>query len=297
MSDVLTQLSENMAAVVQAADPSIVRIEARRRIPASGVAWKDKGIVIAAHHTVQQEEGIGVFGPGGERWDAELVGRDPSTDLAVLRLKDGELPPAEWTEAESVKVGHLVLAVGRPGRSLQATLGVISALGDSWRTPMGGRVERYLQTDVVMYPGFSGGALLGVDKRVIGINTSALVRGVSLTLPTSTVARVTADLLEHGRIRRGYLGVSAQPARLPKDHAQELGQETGLLLASVEPESPAVAGGLMLGDTLLSLDELPLRHLDDLLSALADRAGRNAEITFLRGGEIQSREVTLGERA
>jgi S1-C subfamily serine protease len=225
------------------------------------------------------------------------VGRDPSTDLAVLRLKDGELKPAEWAEAESVKVGHLVLAVGRPWRNLQATLGVISAMGDTWRTPMGGRVERYLQTDVVMYPGFSGGALLGVDKRVIGINTSALVRGVSLTLPTSTVARVTADLLEHGRIRRGYLGVSAQPARLPKEHAQSLGQETGLLLASVEPDSPAVAGGLMLGDTLLSLDELPLRHLDDLLSALADRAGRKAEITFLRGGEIQSREVTLGERA
>ncbi len=162
---------------------------------------------------------------------------------------------------------------------------------------MGGRVERYLQTDVVMYPGFSGGALLGADQRVIGINTSALVRGVSLTLPTSTVARVTADLLEHGRIRRGYLGVSAQPARLPKDKADSLGQETGLLLASVEPESPAVAGGLMLGDTLLTLDDLPLRHLDDLLSALADRAGQGAKLTFLRGGEIQSCQITLGERS
>jgi S1-C subfamily serine protease len=224
------------------------------------------------------------------------VGRDPSTDLAVLRLKDGELKAPDWVDPQSARVGHLVLAVGRPGRSLQATQGVISAIGDSWRTPMGGRVERYLQTDVVMYPGFSGGALLGVDHGVIGINTSGLMRGVSLTLPTTTVARITADLLEHGRIRRGYLGVSAQPARLPQAQADSLGQETGLLLASVEADSPAAAAGLMLGDTLLSLDDLPLRHLDDLLSALADRAGQTASVTFLRGGQVQSSDVAVGER-
>jgi len=296
MSDVLTQLSENMAAVVAAAEASVVRIEARRRIPASGVAWKEKGMIITAHHAVQQEEAIGVVGQAGERWDAELVGRDPSTDLALLKLKGGDLTPADWAEPESVRVGHLVLAVGRPGRSLQATLGVVSAFGDSWRTPMGGRVDRYLQTDVVMYPGFSGGALLGVDQRVIGINTSALVRGISLTLPTSTVARVAADLLQHGRVRQGYLGVSSQPARLPKGQAEFLNQETGLLLASVEPESPAANGGLMLGDTLLSLDDLPLRHMDDLLSALADRAGQTATIKYLRGGQVQSGAVTVGER-
>ncbi len=296
MSDVLTQLSENMAAVVAAAEASVVRIEARRRIPASGVAWKEKGMIITAHHAVQQEEAIGVVGQAGERWDAELVGRDPSTDLALLKLKGGDLTPADWAEPELVRVGHLVLAVGRPGRSLQATLGVVSAFGDSWRTPMGGRVDRYLQTDVVMYPGFSGGALLGVDQRVIGINTSALVRGISLTLPTSTVARVAADLLQHGRVRQGYLGVSSQPARLPKGQAEFLNQETGLLLASVEPESPAANGGLMLGDTLLSLDDLPLRHMDDLLSALADRAGQTATIKYLRGGQVQSGAVTVGER-
>jgi S1-C subfamily serine protease len=296
VSDILTQVSEAMAAAVAAAEPSVVRIEARRRIPASGVAWKEKGIVITAHHTVQQEEGIGVVGPEGQSWEADLVGRDPSTDLAVLRLKDGELKAPDWVDPQSARVGHLVLAVGRPGRSLQATQGVISAIGDSWRTPMGGRVERYLQTDVVMYPGFSGGALLGVDHGVIGINTSGLMRGVSLTLPTTTVARITADLLEHGRIRRGYLGVSAQPARLPQAQADSLGQETGLLFASVEADSPAAAAGLMLGDTLLSLDDLPLRHLDDLLSALADRAGQTASVTFLRGGQVQSSDVAVGER-
>jgi S1-C subfamily serine protease len=296
VSDVLTQLSDSMAAVVAAAEPSVVRIEARRRIPASGVAWKDKGIVITAHHTVQLDENIRVAGPGGEPWEADLIGRDPSTDLAVLRLKEGELEPADWADSDSVRVGHLVLAVGRPGSLLQATLGVVSAIGDSWRTPMGSRVERYLQTDVVMYPGFSGGALLGVDRRVIGINTSALVRGISVTLPTATVGRVTADLLEHGRIRRGYLGVSAQPARLPEDQARSLGQETGLLLASVEAESPASAAGLLLGDTLLSMDDLPLRHLDDLLSALADRAGKKVSLTLLRGGQVQTCDVAVGER-
>jgi S1-C subfamily serine protease len=296
VSDVLTELSDGMAAVVGAAESSVVRVEARRRIPASGVAWNEKGIVVTAHHTVQQDEGIGVVGSDGQRLDADLVGRDPSTDLAVLRIKAGELQPADWAESDAARVGHLVLAVGRPGRGLQATLGVISAIGDSWRTPMGGRVERYLQTDVVMYPGFSGGALMGVDRRVIGINTSALVRGVSLTLPTATVSRVVADLLEHGRVRRGYLGVSAQPARLPRQQADSVGQDTGLLLASVEPDGPAAKGGLTLGDTLLSLDDLPLRHLDDLLSALADRAGQKASIAFLRGGDSQSLEITIGER-
>lgn len=294
MVDVLTQLSEDMAALVTASEPHVVRVEARRRVPASGVAWTEPGLIVTAHHVVEQDEDIGVVMADGSRLSAELVGRDPSTDLAVLRA-DGA-PSAKWAETESLKVGHMVLAIGRPGHTLQATLGIISALGDAWRSPMGGQIDRYLQTDVVMYPGFSGGALVGADGRVIGINTSALVRGISLTLPTPTVSRVVTDLLEHGRVRRGYLGVSAQAVQLPKEQAEAAGQETGLLLASVEPESPAAAAGFLLGDTLLKLDDLPLRHLDDLLSALADRAGQKASLRFLRAGEIADRKVTIGDR-
>ncbi len=294
MADVLTQLSKDMAALVTASEPHVVRVEARRRVAASGVAWTEQGLIVTAHHVVEQDEDIGVVMADGSRLAAELVGRDPSTDLAVLRV-DGA-PAAKWAETESLKVGHMVLAIGRPGRTLQATLGIISALGDAWRSPMGGQIDRYLQTDVVMYPGFSGGALVGADGRVIGINTSALVRGISLTLPTPTVSRVVTDLLEHGRVRRGYLGVSSQAVQLPKEQVEAAGQETGLLLASVEDGGPAAAAGFLLGDTLLKLDDLPLRHLDDLLSALADRAGQKATLRFLRAGEIADRQVTIGDR-
>jgi S1-C subfamily serine protease len=296
MADVLAQLSKDMAALVAASEPLVVRVEARRRVPASGVAWTQPGLIVTAHHVVEQEEDIGVVGADGTRLNAELVGRDPSTDLAVLRVNDAGGPAADWAEAESVKVGHLVLAVGRPGRTLQATLGIVSALGDAWRSPMGGQIDRYLQTDVVMYPGFSGGALVGADGRIIGINTSALVRGISLTLPTPTVTRVVTDLVEHGRVRRGYLGVSAQAVQLPDEHAKAADQDTGLLLASVEPGGPAAEAGFLLGDTLLKLDGQPLRHLDDLLSALADRAGKKASLHFLRAGEIADREITVGDR-
>jgi S1-C subfamily serine protease len=296
MADVLTQFSDDMAALVAASEPHVVRVEARRRVPASGVTWTQKGLIVTAHHVVEQDEDISVVGADGSRLSAELVGRDPSTDLAVLRVAESGAPAAEWADLDTVKVGHLVLAVGRPGRTLQATLGIVSALGDAWRSPMGGQIDRYLQTDVVMYPGFSGGPLLGADGRIIGINTSALVRGISLTLPTPTVARVVKDLLEHGHVSRGYLGVSAQAVQLPKEQAQAAGQETGLLLASVEAGGPAAEAGFLLGDTLLKLDDLPLRHLDDLLSALADRAGKKASLRTLRAGEVTDRQLTVGER-
>ena len=145
--------------------------------------------MVTAHHVVKRDENITVGLPNGDTVAASLVGRDPTTDLAVLRA-DAALTPAEWSEPESLRVGHLVLALGRPGRTVQATLGIVSALGDQWRTPAGGTVDRYLQTDVVMYPGFSGGALVDAAGKVLGVNSSALMRGTSLALPVPTLRRV-----------------------------------------------------------------------------------------------------------
>ena len=179
-----------------------------------------------------------------------------------------------------------------------ATLGVISALGGSWRTPAGGEIDRYLQTDVVMYPGFSGGPLVGSTGQFIGLNTSALLRGVSLTVPATTLKSVVETLLAHGRVRRGYLGVGAQPVRLPGALAGQAGQETGLLLVSVESGSPAEKGGLLLGDTIITFDGQPVRHLDDLLSLLSgDRVGKAVPVRILRGGQIQQQTVTVGEQS
>lgn len=297
MSEVLRSLSDAMAATVEVAGASVVRVEARRRLPASGIVWSSDGVIVTAHHVVERDDNIGVGLPNAETVSATLVGRDPTTDLAVLRAQATDLTPPTWAESEDVRVGHLVLGLGRPGRTVQATLGIVSALGESWRTPAGGRIEPYLQTDLVMYPGFSGGPLVDVAGGVLGLNTSALLRGISLSVPTPTLRQVVETLLTHGRVRRGYLGVGAQPVRLPAGLAEELGQETGLLLVSVEPEGPAGSAGLTLGDTIVALDGQPVRHMDELLALLgSDRVGASAPVRIVRGGQAQELTVTIGER-
>ncbi len=296
MANVMGDLSAALAQTVEAAGPAVVRVEGRRRIPASGIVWSAEGVIVTANHVVKRDENITVGLPDGQAVKAAVAGRDPSTDLAVLKAEASELAAAGQPQGD-LAVGHLVLALGRPGRTVQATLGIVSALGDSWRTPVGGQVDRYLQTDVVMYPGFSGGPLVNAEAQVVGLNTSALLRGVSLTLPSATLSRVVDTLLTHGRMQRGYLGVSTQPARLPAAVQEELGQETGLLIVSVEPDSPADQGGLVLGDTIVGLDEATVRHHDDLLAALsADRVGVKTPVKIVRGGEIRTLNIAIGER-
>lgn len=297
MSNVLIDLSNDLAEIVAKADPTVVRVEARRRLPASGVLWSADGLIVTAHHVVERDDNITVGLSDGETIEAKLVGRDPTTDLAVLRAQAKELAPPSWAGPEDLMVGHLVLALGRPGKTVQATLGVVSALGGGWRTRGGGQIDRYLQTDVVMYPGFSGGPLVNAAGHVVGINTSALLRGTSLAVPAPTVARVVEDLVAHGQVRRGYLGVGTQPARLPADLAAQLGQETGLLLVSVEPGSPADKGGLFMGDTIVAFDGQPVRHHDDLLSRLGgDRIGATVPVRIVRGGAAQELNVVVADR-
>ena len=296
MTNVLSELSEALAQTVESVGPGIVRVEGRRRLPASGIVWSADGIVVTANHVVKQDSNIGVGLPDGQTVKAELVGRDPSTDLAVLKAETSGLSPTARAGV-SLHVGHMVLALGRPGRTVQATLGIVSALGDSWRTSMGGQIDRYLQTDVVMYPGFSGGPLVSAVGEVLGLNTSALLRGVSLSVPAATLERVAGALVTHGRLRRGYLGVSTQPVRLPAAVKQALDQETGLLVVSVEPDSPADKGGLVMGDAIVGLGEATVRHHDDLLAQLSgEQVGQKTPIKIVRGGEVRSLNVTIGER-
>lgn len=296
MASVVEGISNELAGMVEAAGPAIVRVEGRRRLPASGIVWSDDGIVVTAHHVVERDDRIGVGLADGKQVDAELVGRDPTTDLAVLRIEGAQPSSAMSAQEDDLSVGHLVLALGRPGRTVQATLGIVSALGTSWRTAAGGTIDRYLQTDVVMYPGFSGGPLVDAEGKVLGLNTSAL-RGVSLTIPNLTIDRVVESILSHGRVQRGYLGVGVQPVNLPEAISKELGQDTGLILISVEPDSPAEAGGLTLGDTLLSVNGEPVRRLGDLLSLLSgELVGEQVLISILRGGEPGEQTVTVGER-
>jgi len=294
---VLTDLSQTLAAAVEYGGASIVRVEARPRLSASGIVWSSDGVIVTAHHVVEQEDNITIGLPDGKTATAKLVGRDPTTDLAVLRANVTGLTARAWVETASLKVGHLVLALGRPGETAMTTLGVVSALGAGWRTPAGGKLDAYLQTDVVMYPGFSGGALVDANGQIAGLNTSALLRGVSIAVPTTTVRHVVETLLTQGRISRGYLGVGAQPVRLPDALVQQLNQETGLLLVSVEPQGPADKAGLMLGDVIVNVADTPVRHLDDLLGALSgDRVGATVRVKIVRGGVVQDKSAVVGER-
>ncbi len=294
----LVDFSNALASTVEALGPSTVRVEGRERLPATGIVWSADGVLVTAHHVVEQDENIGVGLADGRTVRAARVGRDPTTDVAVLRAEASGLAAPAWAAADQLRVGHLVLALGRPGHTVMATLGVVSALGQSWRTPAGGQIDRYLQTDITMYPGFSGGPLVSSGGEVIGLNSSALLRGVSITVPAATLRQVVQSLLAHGHVRRGYLGIGAQPVRLPAGLAQELGQETGLLLVSVEPGSPAEAGGLVLGDTIVALAGERVRHLDELLALLGgDRIGATTPVRIVRGGKVEERTVVVGEHA
>jgi S1-C subfamily serine protease len=227
---------------------------------------------------------------------ARLVGRDPTTDLALLHA-EAALSPPRWAGADALHVGHLVLSVGRHDRHAQASLGIVSARDEAWTTSAGGKIDAYVQSDIAVYPGFSGSALVDAQGRVTGMNSSWLIRQMSLALPLSTLRRVVDALVEHGRVRRGFLGISAYPARLSSSVASAVGRSSGLVVVSVEPDSPAEAGGMLVGDCLLAIDGEIIDRLEDLFFVLNDeRVGQNVTIEILRGGSRQTLSITLGER-
>lgn len=290
-------ISKSAAAVVTQASPSVVRVDARRRHPASGIVWSADGLILTAHHVVRRDDEIRVGLSDGRELPATLVGRDPSTDLALLRVEATGLSAVEWREEGSLGVGELVLALGRPGQNVQASLGVISALGGAWRSMGGGKVSHYIRPDLVMYPGFSGGPLIDGEGKVIGLATSALTREGGIALSAATVQPVVETLLTQGRMRRGYLGVGVQPAKLPAAVAESLERETGVLLNSIETDSPAAAAGLLVGDILVALDGEAVERPEDLTLLLqGSQVGQTVSAQIVRGGTLTELSVTVGER-
>ena len=297
-NNLLTALSDSLASAVEKAGAATVLVDGRRRLPASGISIA-ADLVLTADHTIEREDDIPVVLPDGSALSARLAGRDAGSDLAVLRLP-GQAPAVAEAAPQEARIGQLVLALGRPTREgIQASLGVISAIGGPGRTGRGGLLERYLRTDAIPYPGFSGGPLVDSAGRVVGVNTSGLARGASLAIPAGLAWQVAESLAQHGSVRRGYLGVRSQPVAIPAAQQQALGrqQESGLLLVSVEADSPAERGGLIVGDILTGLAGSPLNDPDELLARLVGTlVGQAVPLELLRGGEPKTLTVTIGER-
>lgn len=288
-------LSEGFATAVKSADSHLVRVLGRRRMAATGIIWPEQNVIVTANHVVHHDEEIKVGLPDGTIVPATLVGRDPSTDLAVLKIESDNLTPITLAET-TPQVGNLVLALGRAHGQVQATLGVISTVGDAWRTPFGGQIDQYIQTDVVMLPGFSGGALINASGDLIGLNSSGLSRGASITLPHATVSRVVNTLLEHGHIKRGYLGVTTQLADLPATVVESLERKSGLLVSNIAEDSPA-KDKLLVGDTIVSVNgEAVADHEGLLMTLMGNLVGKTVPVEVVRGGKLQSADITIGER-
>ncbi len=293
-SDVVQELSGRLAALARAGASSVVRVEGRRAA-STGVVWSADTIV-AAHHAVEWEDELELGLPDGGAARAELVGRDPTTDLAVLRASAPGLAPADWAEPDGLEPGQLVLGVSRPGRSPRASLGVVARVAPEWRAPAGGKLDRYVETSLPLQPGLSGSLVLGASGKALGVATAGLLRGLALVVPAPTLRRVVKGLLAHGHVRRGYLGVATVPCRLPPAAGEE-GPRGALLVTAVEPESPAARAGILLGDALVAIAGERVAEPGDLMPVLEeDRIGDAVAVRLVRAGEPREVTLTIGAR-
>jgi S1-C subfamily serine protease len=296
-TSLLRLLSNQMADAVERIAPSIVLVNGRERQPASGVVYAPE-LVLTANHVLQQEE-ITIETSDKRKLAAQVVGRDAASDLAVLRVADLGLEAAS-ASAENARVGQLIMAVGRTNEEgPMASSGVVSAIGGPLRTGKGALLERYLRTDAIPYPGFSGGALIDMQGHVLGLLTTGLVQNLTLAIPMQNALTIAETLVRQGHIKRGFLGISSQLVELPAaqrpEGAQE--QEYGLLIVKVDENSPAQQGGILLGDILVKLDGHIVLDSEDLQVVLAgDRAGKTVPIEVIRGNTLHTLPVTIGQR-
>ncbi len=292
-----SMLSNQMADAVERMSSALVLVNGRQGRPASGVVYA-QDLVLTADHVLEREDDLTIETHDKRRLPAKFVGRDRTTDLALLRVADLRLDAATQAN-EQARVGQLVLAIGRsPDEGSMASVGIVSAVGGPIRIPQGATLERYIRTDAIPYPGFSGGPLIDTQGTVLGITTTGLVNSATLAIPVAIAWGIAETLAQQGFIKRGYLGISSQLVQLPEAQRGGRAEDHGLLILQVDAESPAQKGGLLLGDILIALDNHPLKDAEDLRSLLSgDRVGKTIPITVNRGGRIQTLQVTVGQRS
>lgn len=297
MSNPLVSFSEELAATVARAGQSIVAVHGRSRFDSSGVHWSP-AIVVTADHALRRDEDIRITAPDGSRLNAELVGRDPGTDLAVLRAQGLSASLAEKVE-KTPAPGSVILAVGRFKDSVSAAFGVLSSISGPSQTWRGGKLDQVARVDVALHPAASGGAVVDAEGRLVGIATPVLSRVAVFAIPPATVQRVVETLLAHGRIPRGYLGVGLQPVAIPEHLKSTLKMpgSTGLIVISVDPDAPAGQAGVTIGDVLVELSGATIQRPEDVQQVLdSGSVGKKVNARLLRGGNLVDVEVTVGER-
>jgi S1-C subfamily serine protease len=295
--NIASLLSEQMADAVEHVSPALVLVNGRQGRPASGIVYA-QDLVLTTAHVLEREKDLTIETHDQRTLAAQFAGRDLGTDLAVLRVVNLGLKPAIASSGQA-RVGQFVLAVGRsPNEGTMASVGIVSAVGGPLRMPQGVTLEQYIRTDAIPYPGFSGGPLIDGQGTVLGITTTGLVNSATLAIPAQVAWGIADTLAQQGFIKRGYLGISSQLVQLPEAQRAGRAEDYGLLIVQVDEGSPAQKGNLMLGDILVTLDGHPLKDAEDLRSLLSgDRVGKTIPLEVIRGGTLQTLQVTVGQRS
>jgi S1-C subfamily serine protease len=301
--DLLDAYSAAVVRAVETVGPAVVRVE-RRQGGGSGVVFTPDGLVLTNNHVVEGAEHVNVLLPDGRSLRADVVGRDADTDLAVIRVDASSEPALAWAtfgDSSTVRVGQVAIAIGNPyGFHHSVTTGVVSALGRSLRARSGRMMDDIIQTDAALNPGNSGGPLVTTRGEVIGINTAVILpaQGLCFAIASNTARFVAARLIRDGRIRRSYIGVGGQSVPVPRGiaRANQIAAVSGVLVETVEPNSPAATAGFQPGDVIIAFGGEAVTGVDQLIRQLSDdRIGQPAAVSVLRRGHRRQLTVVPAE--
>ena len=299
MSTELIELSNALAEATDRAAGSVVAVHTERRGSSSGIVWR-AGVIVTSEHSLRRDEEIQVTLPNGRVASATLAGRDPSTDVAVLKCPDAAHAALEIGDVAKLKPGSLTLVVGRTRASGPvAALGVVSLVASDRRTWTGASLVPYVRLDVGLQPTAVGGAVIDASGNVVGLATPRFARFGAIAVPASSINKTADTLLQKGHIPRGYVGVGLQPVRLPDGLREKLkwDEKTAAIVMDVYPGGPADKAGIVIGDILISLAEHAVTRLEDIQSHLAgDAIGKTLPLKFVRGGVIQEGSIVVAER-
>jgi S1-C subfamily serine protease len=299
MEQSLAAISGELAALAERAALSVVAVNGSRRSHSSGVHWR-QDLIVTAEHTLRRDEEITVAMAGGKNAEASLLGRDPGTDIALLKVEGLAIPPATIDAGGALHVGDLTLVIGRsPDSGHNASMGIISAVSGPWRTWRGGSLDAYIRLGATVFAGSSGGAVIDHRGTVTGIATSALSRVAGLAVPASTVSRVVDRLLTQGSVPQTYLGVGLQPVPMPAlfQNRFSLRNTDAIMVLDVEQGGPADRGGILVGDIVFEIEGRGASSIEDVQSLIgAQKAGTPVVLKLIRGGEMKELTLTVGER-